>query len=151
MAFSRNAARMRWLLIGPLALQPALLSAAFDAAAKGLDRSAETLLAQAPGPADDAIPKEVQGWADGAVAAYTQGVPAAGVAWLQANRPALDIFGARAFINLGTFLNGVGQQQEALTPTEESVGILRQLEGSQPEALRFLAMALTIWANSTAT
>jgi hypothetical protein len=56
MAFSRNAARMRWLLIGPLALQPALLSAAIDAAAKGLDRTAESLLAQAPGPADDAIP-----------------------------------------------------------------------------------------------
>ena len=55
MAFSRNAARMGWLLIGPLALQSALLATALDAAAKGLDRSAENLLAQAPGPADDAI------------------------------------------------------------------------------------------------
>lgn len=78
MAFSRNAARMRWLLIGPLALQPALLSAAIDAAAKGLDRTAESLLAQAPGPADAAIPMEVQGWADSAVAAYVRGDPAAG-------------------------------------------------------------------------
>jgi CHAT domain-containing protein len=91
----------------------------------------------------------VQGWADGAVAAYTQGDPVAALrlqrqvlAWLQANRPALDVFRARAFINLGTFLSAVGQQQEALAPTEEAVRILRQLEGSQPEARRFLAIAL---------
>ena len=149
MAFSRNAARMGWLLIGPLALQPALLAAALDAPAKGLDRSAATLLAQAPGPANAGIPKEVQGWADGAAAAYTRGDPAAALrlqrqvlAWLQANRPALDVFRARAFINLGTFLNAVGQQQEALAPTEEAVRILRQLEGSQPEARPYLAMAL---------
>ena len=149
MAFSRNAARMGWLLIGPLALQSALLATALDAAAKGLDRSAATLLAQAPGPANAGIPKEVQGWADGAAAAYTRGDPAAALrlqrqvlAWLQANRPALDVFRARAFINLGAFLNAVGQQQEALAPTEEAVRILRQLEGSQPDARRFLAMAL---------
>jgi hypothetical protein len=91
----------------------------------------------------------VQGWADGAAAAYTQGDPVAALrlqrkvlAWTQANRPALDVFRARAFINLGTFLNAVGQQQQALTPTEEAVRNLRQLEGSQPEARRFLAMAL---------
>ena len=149
MAFSRNVARMGWLLIGPLALQSALLATALDAAAKGLDRSAATLLAQAPGPANAGIPKEVQGWADGAAAAYTRGDPAAALrlqrqvlAWLQANRPALDVFRARAFINLGAFLNAVGQQQEALAPTEEAVRILRQLEGSQPDARRFLAMAL---------
>ena len=149
MAFSRNAARMGWLLIGPLALQSALLATALDAAAKGLDRSAATLLAQAPGPANAGIPKEVQGWADGAAAAYTRGDPAAALrlqrqvlAWLQANRPALDVFRARAFINLGAFLNAVGQQQEALAPTEEAVRILRQLEGSQPDARPFLAMAL---------
>jgi CHAT domain-containing protein/tetratricopeptide (TPR) repeat protein len=149
MAFSRNAARMGWLLIGPLALQSALLATALDAAAKELERSAATLLAQAPGPANAGIPKEVQGWADGAAAAYTRGDPAAALrlqrqvlAWLQANRPALDVFRARAFINLGAFLNAVGQQQEALAPTEEAVRILRQLEGSQPDARRFLAMAL---------
>jgi hypothetical protein len=61
MAFSRNAARMGWLQIGPLALQPALLAAGLDAPAKGLNRSAATLLAQAPGPADAANPMEVQG------------------------------------------------------------------------------------------
>ena len=128
---------MGWLLIGILLLPPALPAAAVKASAKGQDRSAETLLAQAPGPADAPIPKEVQGWADGAPAAYTQGEPAAAlrlqrqlVEWLQANRPALDVFRARAFINLGTFLNAVGQQQEALAPTEEAVRILRQLEGS---------------------
>ena len=38
MAFSRNAASLGWLLIGPLALQSALLATALDAAAKGLDR-----------------------------------------------------------------------------------------------------------------
>ena len=64
------------------------------------------------------------------------------LAWTQVNRPALDVFRARAFINLGTFLNAVRQQQEALAPTEEAVRILRQLEGSQPEARRFLAIAL---------
>ena len=64
------------------------------------------------------------------------------LAWTQANRPALDVFRARAFNNLGTFLNAVGQQQQALTPTEEAVRNLRQLEGSQPESRRFLAMAL---------
>ena len=149
MAFSRNAASMGWLLIGPLALQPALLAAALDAPAKGLNRSAATLLAQAPAPADAAIPMEVQGWAESAVAAYTRGEPAAALrlqrqvlAWTQANRPTLDVFRARAFINLGTFLNAVRQQQEALAPTEEAVRILRQLEGSQPEARRFLAIAL---------
>jgi len=149
MAFSRNAARLGWLLIGPLALQPALLATALDAAAKGLDRSAASLLTQAPGPANAGIPKEVQGWADGAAAAYTRGDPAAALrlqrrvlAWTQANRPALDVFRARAFINLGTFLNAVGQQQQALAPTEEAVRILRQLEGSQHDARPFLAMAL---------
>ena len=35
--------------------------------------------------------------------------------------------------------------------SEEAVRILRQLEGSQPEGRRFLAMALTTWAPSTAT
>ncbi len=32
--------------------------------------------------------------------------------------------------------------------SEEAVRILRQPEGSQPEARRFLAMALTTWAPS---
>ena len=149
MAFTRTATRIGWLLIWPLVLQPPLLSAASAAAAKGLGRTPETLLAQAPAPADAGIPKEVQGWADGAAAAYTRGDPAAALqlqrqvlAWTQANRPALDVFRARAFINLGAFLNAVGQQQQALAPTEEAVRILRQLEGSQPEARPFLAMAL---------
>ncbi|MCX5954558.1 MAG: CHAT domain-containing tetratricopeptide repeat protein [Cyanobacteria bacterium] len=117
--------------------------------APGVRRTSVVLLAQALAPADSAIPKEVQGWADGAVAAYTQGDPVAALrlqrqvlAWLQANRRALDVFRARAFINLGTFLSAVGQQQEAMAPTEEAVRILRQLEGSQPEARRFLAIAL---------
>ena len=64
------------------------------------------------------------------------------LAWTQANRPVLDVFRARAFNNLGTLLNEVGQQQQAMTPTEEAVRNLRQLESSQPEARRFLAMAL---------
>jgi CHAT domain-containing protein/tetratricopeptide (TPR) repeat protein len=52
------------------------------------------------------------------------------------------VFRAQALSNLGTFLSAVGQRQEALAPTEESVRILRQVDGSQPEARRFLAMAL---------
>ena len=137
MVFFRTATRMGWLLIGPLALQPALLAAAMEAAANGLDRNPETLLAQAPSPADPGIPKEVQGWFYAAKAAAAKGDSAEAlrlqkqvVAWVQANRPALDVFRARAFINLGTFLNAVGQQQQALAPTEEAVRILRQLEGS---------------------
>jgi CHAT domain-containing protein/DNA repair ATPase RecN len=140
---------MGWLLIGPLALQSALPAAALEAAANGLNRTPETLLAQAPSPAVPGIPKEVQGWVDGAVAAYKRGDQAEAlrlqkqvVAWMPANRPALDVFRAQALSNLGTFLSAVGQRQEALAPTEESVRILRQVDGSQPEARRFLAMAL---------
>ena len=150
MAFTRPAGRLLWLLIGPLVLQSALPAAALGAAAKGLDRSAETLLAQAPSPADAGIPKEVQGWFDAAKAAAAKGDSAEAlrlqkqvVAWVQANRPALDVFRARALINLGSFLSDVGQKQEALAPTEEAVRILRQVEGSQPDARRFLAIALT--------
>ena len=149
MVFFRTATRMGWLLIGPLALQPALLAAAMEAAAKGLDRTPETFLAQAPSPAAAGIPTEVQGWVDGAVAAYKRGDQAEAlrlqkqvVAWVQANRPALDVFRAQVLSNLGTFLSAVGQRQEALAPTEEAVRILRQVDGSQPEARRFLAMAL---------
>ncbi|MFN9694918.1 MAG: hypothetical protein ACK52U_09025 [Synechococcaceae cyanobacterium] len=61
MAFTRTAARLGWLLIGPLVLQSALTAAALEAAANGLNRTPETLLAQAPSPADAGIPKEVQG------------------------------------------------------------------------------------------
>jgi tetratricopeptide (TPR) repeat protein len=96
------------------------------------------------------IPTEVQGWFDAAKAAAAKGDSAEAlrlqkqvVAWVQANRPALDVFRAKVLINLGHFLRGVGQKQEALAPTEEAVRILRQVEGSQPEARRFLAMALS--------
>jgi tetratricopeptide (TPR) repeat protein/CHAT domain-containing protein len=155
MAFTRPAGRLHWLLIGPLVLQPALPAAALEAVAKGLDRSPETLLAQAPAAADPAIPAEVQGWFDAAKAADAKGDSAEAlrlqkqvVAWVQANRPALDVFRARALINLGNFLSEVGQKQESLAPTEEAVRILRKVEGSQPEARRFLAMSLNnlgIW------
>jgi tetratricopeptide (TPR) repeat protein len=141
MAFTRPAGRLLWLLTGPLLLQSALPAAALEASAKWLDRSAQTLLAQAPGPAAAAIPTEVQGWVDGAEAAYKRGDRAEAlrlqkqvVEWVQANRPALDVFRARALIKLGSFLGVVGQYQEALAPTEEAVRILRQLEGRQPEA-----------------
>ena len=150
MAFTRPAGSLHWLLIGPLLLQSALPAAALESAAKGLDRSAETLLAQAPGPASAAIPKEVQGWADGAEAAYKRGDPAQAlrlqkqvVAWVQANRPAIDVFRAMALSNLGNCLSAVGQKEEALVPTEEAVRILGQLEGRQPETRRFLAASLT--------
>jgi CHAT domain-containing protein/predicted O-linked N-acetylglucosamine transferase (SPINDLY family) len=151
MAYTRPAGRLHWLLIGPLVLQSALPAAALEAVGKGLDRTPETLLAQAPSPADPGIPTEVQGWFDAAKAAAAKGDSAEAlrlqkqvVAWVQANRPALDVFRARALINLGNFLSEVGQKQEALAPTEEAVRILRQVEGSQPEARRFLAIALTL-------
>jgi CHAT domain-containing protein/tetratricopeptide (TPR) repeat protein len=151
MAFTRPAGRLHWLLIGPLVLQSALPAAAFEAAGKGLDRSAETLLAQAPGPADAGIPKEVQGWADGALAAYRKGDTAAGlrlqkqlVAWLQANRPILDGFRALALLRLGVFLSAEGQRQEALAPMEEGVKIRRELAKTNPAVLPDLALSLTL-------
>ena len=94
MAFTRPAGRLLWLLTGPLLLQSSLPAAALEAAGKGFDRSAETLLAQVPGPADAAIPKEVQGWFDAANAAAAKDDLAEAlrlqkqvVAWVQANLP----------------------------------------------------------------
>ena len=128
--------------------------ATLEQGAPGVRDASAALLAQAPGPADAGIPKEVQGWFDAAKAAAAKGDSAEAlrlqkqvVAWVQANRPALDVFRARALINLGNFLNAVGQRQEALAPTEEAVRILRQVEGSQPEARRSLAIALTNLGN----
>jgi CHAT domain-containing protein/tetratricopeptide (TPR) repeat protein len=149
MAFTRPAGRLHWLLIGPLVLQSALPAAALEAAGKGLAHSAETLLAQVPSAAAAGFPKEVQGWVDSANAAYTNGDSAEAlrlqmqvVAWLQAHRPALDVFLAGALSSLGIFLSGLGQAQQALAPTEEAVKILQQVKGNQPEARWFLAMAL---------
>jgi len=149
MAFTRPAGRLHWLLIGPLVLQSALPAAALEAAAKGLAHAAETLLAQVPSAAAAGFPKEVQGWVDSANAAYTNGDSAEAlrlqmqvVAWLQARRPALDVFLAGALSSLGIFLSGLGQAQQALAPTEEAVKILQQVKGNQPEARWFLAMAL---------
>jgi CHAT domain-containing protein/tetratricopeptide (TPR) repeat protein len=149
MAFTRPAGRLHWLLIGHLVLQSTLPAAALEASGKGIDRSAQTLLAQVPGPAAAAIPTDVQGWEDGAEAAYKRGDRAEAlrlqkqvVAWVQANRPAIDVFRARALFNLGNFLSGVGQKQEALAQTQEVVRILRQVEGSQPKARGSLAIAL---------
>jgi tetratricopeptide (TPR) repeat protein len=128
MAFTCPAGRLHWLLIGPLVLQSALPAAGMEAAAEGLDRSAETLLAQAPRTAAAGIPKEVQGWFDAAEAAAAKGDSAEAlrlqkqvVEWVQANRPPLDVFRARALISLGNFLSGVGQRQDALAPTEEAL------------------------------
>ena len=108
------------------------------------------LLAQAQSVPDPAIPPEVQGWFDGAKAAAARGDAAEAlrlqkqvVAWLQAHPGAPAVFRARALINLGLYTSGVGLRQEALAPTEEAVKILRQVEGSQPEARRILAIALT--------
>jgi CHAT domain-containing protein/tetratricopeptide (TPR) repeat protein len=120
-----------------------------EAAGKGLSHSAETLLAQVPSAAAAGFPEDVQGWVDSANAAYTNGDSAEAlrlqmqvVAWLQAHRPALDVFLAGALSNLGIFLSGVGQAQQALAPTEEAVRILQQMKGNHPEARWFLAMAL---------
>jgi CHAT domain-containing protein len=150
MAFTRPAGRLHWLLIGHLVLQSTLPAAALEAAGKGLDRSAETLLAQAPGPAAAAIPKEVQGWVDNALTAYKRGDRAEAlrlqkqlVMWLQANRPALDVFRARALFRLGVLHSELGRSQEALAPTEEALKIYRELAMTNSAFLGDLAMALT--------
>jgi CHAT domain-containing protein/tetratricopeptide (TPR) repeat protein len=154
MAFTRPAGRLHWLLIGPLLLQSALPAAALEAAARGLDRTPETLLAQAPSPAAAAVPAEVQGWAHGAQAAYKRGDRAEAlrlqkqvVAWVQSNRPALDVFRARALIILGAYLSAVGQRQEALPPTEEAVKINRELAKTNPAFLPELAGSLNNLGN----
>ena len=149
MAFSRSAGRMGWLLIGPLALQSALPAAALEAAAKGLDRSAETLLAQAPAAAGPAIPAEVQGWAAAAVAAAAKGDTATAlrlqkqvVAWLEANRPTKDVFRAGALLTLGLRLAAVGRWQEALAPTEDGLKVFRELAKTNQVLQRALGASL---------
>ncbi|MFM1798245.1 MAG: hypothetical protein RLZZ117_523 [Cyanobacteriota bacterium] len=116
--------------------------------AVALEPSTGPLVAQAPG-ASTAIPAEVQGWFDGAKAAAARGDAAEAlllqkqvVAWLEANPRASVVFRARALINLGVFLSGVGQRQEALAPTLEATRLLRPLEGGSADARHFLAMAL---------
>jgi len=137
------------LLCAPLALLSALPAAlpavALERVLPPGSRPDAGLLAQGR----SEIPAEVQGWFEAAKAASAKGDSAEALrlqkevlAWVQANRPALDGFRARALINLGQFLSELGQKQEALAPTEEAVRILRQVEGSQPEARRFLARAL---------
>ncbi len=133
------------LLCVPLVLLVALPAGALERVPPPGSRADAGLLAQVR----TEIPAEVQGWFEAAKAASAMGDSAEALrlqkqvlAWVQANRPALDGFRARALINLGIFLNEVGKKQEALAPTEEAVRILRQVEGSQPEARRFLARAL---------
>ena len=140
-----NASTAR-LLSAPLALLVALPVAALERLPPPENRPNAGLLAQVK----SEIPPEVQGWFDAAKTAAAKGDSAEAlrlqkqvVAWVKANRPALDVFRARALINFGTFLSAVGQRQEALAPTEEAVRILRQVEVNQPEPPRFLAMALT--------
>jgi tetratricopeptide (TPR) repeat protein len=134
------------LLSAPLALLVVLPVAALERLPPPENRPNAGLLAQVK----SEIPPEVQGWFDAAKTAAAKGDSAEAlrlqkqvVAWVKANRPALDVFRARALINFGTFLSAVGQRQEALAPTEEAVRILRQVEVNQPEPPRFLAMALT--------
>ena len=150
MAFTRPAGRLLWLLIGPLLLESALPAAVLESSAMGLNRSPETMLAQAPIPAAAAIPTEVQGWVDGAIAAYERGDRAEAlrlqkqvVAWVQVNRPALDVFRAGALSNLGAFYSGLGRRQEALAPTEEAVKIRRELAKTNPAFQGDLARSLS--------
>jgi len=140
-----NASTARFLS-APLALLVALPVAALERLPAQENRPDAGLLAQVK----SEIPTEVQGWFDAAKTAAAKGDSAEAlrlqkqvVAWVQANRPALDVFRARALANLGRFLSEVGQNQEAPAPTEEAVRILRQVEVNQPEARRFLAAALS--------
>jgi len=140
-----NASTARFLS-APLALLVALPVGALERLPAQENRPDAGLLAQVK----SEIPTEVQGWFDAAKTAAAKGDSAEAlrlqkqvVAWVQANRPALDVFRARALVNLGRFLSEVGQNQEAPAPTEEAVRILRQVEVNQPEARRFLAAALS--------
>ncbi len=106
------------------------------------------LLAQAAA-GQKPVPAEVQGWADGAVAAHRRGDPAEAlrlqqqvVAWLRANRGPVDAELASALNNLGLFLGAVGRRAEALAPTEEAVKLYRDLAKSNPAFLGDLANAL---------
>ncbi|MFM7732693.1 MAG: tetratricopeptide repeat protein, partial [Cyanobium sp.] len=141
--------RLRRLLLSALVLPPLLPAVAMQAAVKGPERSPGVLLAQASAPAGQAIPAEVQGWADGATAAYEKGDTATSlrlqkqvVAWLQANRPTPDAFRALALLRLGVFLSAQGQRQEALAPTEEAVKLYRELAKTNPAVLPNLAASL---------
>jgi hypothetical protein len=121
------AGRLSWLLVGPLMLLPLLPAVAIQVAGGEGARSPGALLAQASAAASSAIPPEVQGWFDTAKVAAGKGDVAEALrlqrrvlAWLQANRPAPNVFKARALINLGLFLSKAGQRQDALPPTLEA-------------------------------
>ncbi len=136
------------LLSGPIMLA-ALPVGALELAPGSAAAGGRALLAQASASADTKIPAEVQGWFDAAKVADGTGNTGEAlrlqrqvVAWLQANRPVLDLFRARALSNLGLYLGKAGQAQEALPPTQEAVRILRLLEPSQPEARGFLDLPL---------
>jgi len=143
------ACRLRGLLLSAQVLPPSLPAVAMQAAVNGPERSPGVLLAQAPAATGQAIPAEVQGWADGAAAAYRKGDTTTAlrlqkqvVAWLQANRPTQDAFRALALIRLGVLLSSEGQLQEALAPAEESVRIYRELAKTKPADLPDLAASL---------
>ena len=136
-------ARLLW---APLALLMAWPVGAVEQIPASTNVSGRALLTQA----QPDIPAEVQSWFDGAKAAAAKGDAAEALrlqkqvlTWLEGHPGAPVVFRARALINLGIFLSGVGQRQEALPPTEAAVRLLRPLAGSQPEAKRFLAIALT--------
>ncbi len=123
--------------------------ATLEQGAPGVRRTSAALLAQAPAATNPGIPKEVQGWFDAAKAAAAKGDSAEAlrlqkqvVEWVQANRPALDVFRARAMINLGVFSNGAGLRKEALAPTEEAIKIFRELAKTNPAFLNDLAGSL---------
>jgi tetratricopeptide (TPR) repeat protein len=110
------------------------------------------LLAQAL--AQQPLPAEVQGWADGAVPAWRRGDTAEAlrlqqqvVAWLRANQGPVDAQLAHALSNLGVFLGAVGRRGEALAPTEEAVRVYRELAKSNPGYLGDLAGALNNLGN----
>ncbi|MEB3156099.1 MAG: tetratricopeptide repeat protein, partial [Cyanobacteriota bacterium] len=148
--------RLFWLWSAPAALLAALPVGALDVLAREpmVVASDGQRLAQNSPNETQAIPAEVQGWFDGAKAASARGEAEEAlrlqrrvVAWLEDHPQAPVIFRARALINLGNFLSGVGLGQEALMPTEEAVKLLRPLSASQEDAQKFLAMALNNLGN----
>ena len=107
-------------------------------------------IAQASAAAAEAVPAEVQGWFDQAKAAYGRGAYAEALqlqekvlAWVKAHLRSRHPFRGKVLNNLGIFLSNLGRRAEALPPTEEAVGIYRELAQTNPAFRPDLARSLT--------
>jgi CHAT domain-containing protein len=130
----------------PLALLVALPVGALERVPAPSSRSAGALLAQAKAE----IPAEVQGWVDGAVAAYQRGDPAEALRlqhhtleWTKAQLGPTHPFRAQVLNDMGLFMSAMGRREEALVATGEAVKISRELAKNNLFYLGDLAMVLS--------